>query len=76
MPIYEYRCQDCNTKFEKLVRRSEDAESLVCPQCGKNHLTTELSTFAAHASGTQPAAKLPPCAQAGMCPSAGMCGRS
>ena len=20
MPIYEYQCQDCNTKFEKLVR--------------------------------------------------------
>ena len=22
MPIYEYRCEDCGTKFEKLVRRS------------------------------------------------------
>jgi putative FmdB family regulatory protein len=76
MPIYEYRCQDCNTKFEKLVRRSDDAASLVCPNCGQNHLNTELSTFAAHSRGTQQSAAMPSCGQAGMCPNAGMCGRN
>ena len=25
MPIYEYKCQDCGTKFEKLLRRSSEA---------------------------------------------------
>ena len=62
MPIYEYKCQDCGSKFEKLVRRSADAEALECPSCGKKHLTQELSTFAAHASGSPKEAGLPPCA--------------
>ena len=29
MPIYEYLCDDCGTKFEKLVRRSVDGISVV-----------------------------------------------
>ena len=48
MPIYEYVCDDCGTKFEKLVRRNQDA--IACPSCGESHLNTALSTFAAHSS--------------------------
>ncbi len=48
MPIYEYICDDCGTKFEKLVRRNQDA--IACPSCGESHLKTALSTFAAHSS--------------------------
>jgi putative FmdB family regulatory protein len=66
MPIFEYLCQDCGTKFEKLVRRSEDAAALLCPSCGQKHLRQELSVFAAHAAS----AKQPP---APMCPSGGPC---
>ena len=33
MPIYEYSCEDCGTKFEKLVRRQGD--DVVCPSCGQ-----------------------------------------
>jgi putative FmdB family regulatory protein len=29
MPIFEYLCDGCGTKFEKLVRRSDD--STLCP---------------------------------------------
>jgi len=63
MPIYEYRCDDCGTKFEKLVRRAEDAASLVCPSCGEKHLKQELSTFAPRVSagGARPF-EAPPCA--------------
>ncbi len=38
MPIYEYICDDCGTKFEKLVRRNQDA--IACPGCGESHLKT------------------------------------
>jgi putative FmdB family regulatory protein len=72
MPIYEYRCEDCGTKFEKLVRRSEDVDTLACPSCGEKHLAQELSTFAAHANGA-PKAEAPRCPSGG-CPNAGMCG--
>ena len=74
MPIFEYKCDDCGTKFEKLVRRSADADAIRCPSCGTDHLTTEYSTFAAHAHNSPKS-----CAQpasgcgGGMCQN-GMCG--
>lgn len=67
MPIFEYACDDCGTKFEKLVRRSADADKLRCPSCGQAHLTTQYSTFAARSA----VAKQPE--PAGNC-AAGMCG--
>jgi putative FmdB family regulatory protein len=72
MPIYEYRCEDCGTKFEKLVRRS-DVESIECPSCGEKHLKQELSTFAAHASGGSKSAEMPAC-PGGRCSNPGVCG--
>ena len=73
MPIYEYRCQDCGTKFEKLVRRSTDAATLEGPSCGKQHLQQELSTFAAHANGAPKSESMPSC-PSGRCMNPGMCG--
>ena len=74
MPIYEYLCQDCGTKFEKLVRRADSAET-ACPSCGQKHLKQEYSTFAARAgSGPQPS-EMGQC-PAGMCGTPGMCGRN
>ena len=73
MPIFEYRCQDCGTKFEKLVRRSADNGDLVCPSCGEKHLSQELSTFAAHSGGNGKSADMPVC-PSGRCSNPGMCG--
>jgi putative FmdB family regulatory protein len=44
MPIYEYRCEDCETDFEKLVRAFREA--VVCPECGSGAVERLLSTFA------------------------------
>ena len=77
MPIYEYRCEDCDTKFEKLVR-SGDNNGLACPSCGASHLKMELSTFAAHSSTgarTSPQPMGGGCA-AGMCRTPDVCGRN
>lgn len=73
MPIYEYRCADCGTKFEKLVRRASEVPDLVCPSCGKKRLEQELSTFAAHAGGTGKSSEMPSC-PGGRCSNPGMCG--
>ena len=59
MPIFEYVCDDCGTKFEKLVRGNQAPEA--CPNCGQSHLTTALSTFAAHANGKTKASEFPAC---------------
>jgi putative FmdB family regulatory protein len=31
MPLFDYVCQDCNQRFEALVRNKE--EKAECPQC-------------------------------------------
>jgi putative FmdB family regulatory protein len=73
MPIFEYKCDDCGSQFERLVRRSAEAEAVHCPSCGTDHLTTQYSTFAARAGSAQKSAPQPsggcggPACQAGMC---------
>lgn len=71
MPIFEYVCEDCGNKFEKLVRSQEE---VACPSCGKSHLTQALSTFAAHANGKSKASEFPAC-PGGMCQTPDLCGR-
>jgi putative FmdB family regulatory protein len=73
MPIYEYRCDDCGTKFEKLVRRTSDVPEIECPSCGEKHLQQEHSTFAAHAGAGSKSAEMPSC-PSGRCSNPGMCG--
>ena len=38
MPIYEYRCSNCDVTFEVLVR---GGDAVTCPQCGID-LTEEV----------------------------------
>jgi putative FmdB family regulatory protein len=73
MPIFEYLCDGCGAKFERLVRRSEDAT--LCPSCGDSHVTTQYSTFAARANGVAKEPSMGGCAS-GMCQNPGMCGRN
>ena len=78
MPIFEYQCDDCGTKFEKLLRRA-DANGVACPSCGETHLTQQYSTFAAHANGGTSAKsggfEMPSC-PGGMCQTPDLCGRN
>lgn len=74
MPIFEYLCEDCGNKFEKLVRNG--ANGVHCPSCGQEHLKQQYSTFAAHANGASHApAEMPSC-PSGMCQTPGLCGRN
>jgi putative FmdB family regulatory protein len=74
MPIYEYLCDDCGSKFEKLVRSSQASAEVECPSCGEAHVTQQLSTFAAHANGSSK--DVMPSCPSGMCGTPGMCGRN
>ncbi len=44
MPVYEYKCQDCDTKFE-FFARSMSQEASSCPECGGSKLKKLLSAF-------------------------------
>jgi putative FmdB family regulatory protein len=81
MPIFEYLCDDCGTKFEKLVRNGA-ASGALCPSCGESHVTAQFSTFAAHSHGSSRGSAhgsreeaLPSCAS-GMCQTPDLCGRN
>jgi putative FmdB family regulatory protein len=43
MPIFEYKCQQCDKDFEKLVYGSNP--EIFCPQCGSNDVNKKFSTF-------------------------------
>lgn len=51
MPIFEYHCNACETKFEVLQRTNEVNKSLKCPECGQQDTKKRFSAFAA--MGTQ-----------------------
>jgi putative FmdB family regulatory protein len=72
MPIFEYKCEDCGEKFEKLMRRAGD-DPPPCPGCDSSKVNQQLSTFAAH-SGGGASSDVPMCPSGGVCPTPGACG--
>ncbi len=48
MPIFEYRCSNCDTQFEKIILGN--ANKVHCPTCEGQEVEQLLSTFAV--SGT------------------------
>ncbi len=50
MPLYEYRCTECDHRFEILQRLGDGVEGLTCPTCGTERLEKMFSTFAAAAT--------------------------
>ncbi len=66
MPLYEYHCQDCGQKFEKLTRFSNRDEKVTCPSCGGSRTKRAISLFATRSgsstAGSEVAAS---CAPAG-----------
>lgn len=50
MPLYEYRCKECQEVSEFIMKMSDpDPES--CPKCGKEPMQKILSTTAFHLKG-------------------------
>lgn len=64
MPIFEYRCQQCEKEFETLVRGKEKPE---CPSCNSRKLEKLLSSFAAMTGGSRPSASESMAAGCGRC---------
>lgn len=47
MPLFEYRCRQCQHAFEALVRSTSDgASGPTCPACQSGELEKLLSVFA------------------------------
>lgn len=50
MPIFEFVCKSCESKFETLVMNAD--EHVNCKCCGSENLEKQFSSFAAHNSTT------------------------
>jgi putative FmdB family regulatory protein len=68
MPIYEYVCDDCGTRYERIVMNGN--AKISCPKCSSAKGTIQLSVFAAH--GAKSAGG--PAASADSGPAGGCCG--
>jgi putative FmdB family regulatory protein len=52
MPMYDYRCNNCDEKFEELVLSSSTPdEEIVCPNCNENQSERLLSAPMVSTSG-------------------------
>jgi putative FmdB family regulatory protein len=51
MPIYEYRCGECQHKLEA-IQKFSDAPLVACPACGRNALTKLVSAAGFHLKGS------------------------
>jgi putative FmdB family regulatory protein len=52
MPLYEYRCNDCGTEFEMMMRFSEADRRPECPACESRKTQKKLSAVASFGSGS------------------------
>jgi putative FmdB family regulatory protein len=65
MPIYEYRCADCERHFERYVATAGAAAT--CPTCGSAQVKRMLSLFAMKSDGGSPVASTVPAGGGACC---------
>ena len=51
MPIYEYKCDNCNHQLE-LLQKFNDPPLKTCPSCGQDSVRKLVSAAAFHLKGT------------------------
>jgi putative FmdB family regulatory protein len=56
MPIYEYKCRECDNRFEKLVSMKTADTEIECPACHEKQVEKVVSVFASVGLTTHPAA--------------------
>ncbi len=67
MPIYEYVCSNCNSKFELLRRFSQASEAASCPRCHQSakRVLSIFACFSTDKSGVPSPVGGDPCASCG-----------
>jgi putative FmdB family regulatory protein len=55
MPIYEYDCQTCGARFDKLVFSPARQNPIRCPECDSEDVGKRLSLISAASGGSREA---------------------
>lgn len=48
MPVYEYECDNCGEKTQRLQKMGEDSSGNRCLTCGDGGLKKVISSFSSH----------------------------
>ncbi|NTW97621.1 MAG: zinc ribbon domain-containing protein [Oscillochloris sp.] len=56
MPMYEYGCQACNSRFDLLRRMDQEDTGVICPVCHSDSVQRRLSMFASYSKGSSASA--------------------
>jgi putative FmdB family regulatory protein len=70
MPIFEFRCLDCGTVFEKIFLKSDETVQMTCPDCESDSLERVVSRtnhVMARGAGEKPKMTTRSCASGGSC---------
>ncbi|MCF8242562.1 MAG: zinc ribbon domain-containing protein [Melioribacteraceae bacterium] len=80
MPVFEYQCSDCSSKYDVYHKSLNNMSDIICPSCNSTNHKKLLSSFSAStqdnysvSSGCSDGSCGVPAAPAGGCAS-GMCG--
>ncbi|MCX7791007.1 MAG: zinc ribbon domain-containing protein [Chloroflexaceae bacterium] len=71
--MYEYRCLDCESRFDRLRRMDQDDSDVTCPDCQSAHIQRRLSLFATAARGSAAFSEAPAPSAGGGCCGGGCC---
>jgi len=61
MPLYEYICLDCRTRFDALRSMKDADATIACHNCQGEHTSRLLSVFYAHSDGRTITQSAPTC---------------
>ena len=73
MPLYEYTCENCDARFEKLVKSMTGKQKIECPECKSTKTTRSISVFAAVSGSSKSSAPAPRAGGCGRCGGTGPC---
>ena len=73
MPMYEYGCLSCSSRFDRLRRMGQSDADVICPSCQSARVERRLSVFAAHSRGAESASEVAAAPATGGC-CGGSCG--
>lgn len=71
MPIYEYVCDDCGERYERIVMSKKQV--ITCPKCASAKHTIQLSVFAAPSIGSKSSTGSASASTGGCCSGACAC---
>jgi len=73
MPLYEYKCSDCETCFDALRAMSDADVPIACPKCGSGNTRRMISLFSAVGSeGVIAGASCGSCTPSASCATCGL----